>query len=150
MVCLTTLRQVHTYQIGADSHILGNNEPFRTGELDKSTDKSFHDTDNQKEGETEEDFILYPPRLLGYSTKEKVWGQFNVSSTTNVKPASLSLFADSLQLDENYKKMIESLVTDHGGLKEGSGQSDKVRVKDVVDGKGKGLVLLFHGIYLHL
>jgi hypothetical protein len=79
-----------------------------------------------------------------------VWGQFSVSSTTDVKPASLTLFADSLQLDEKYKKMIESLVTDHGGLKEGSRPGDKVRVKDVVDGKGKGLVLLFHGIYLSL
>jgi hypothetical protein len=126
--------------------MLGNNEPFRTGELDNNIAKALRDTDGQKEGEGEDDLILYPPRLLGYSTKEKIWGQFSVSNTTNVKPPSLTLFEDSLQLDSKYKKMIQSLVKDHGSLKGDSKNSSKVRVKDVVDGKGKGLVLLFHGI----
>jgi hypothetical protein len=89
--------------------------------------------------------ILYPPRLLGYSTKEKIWGQFSVTGTSDVKPPKSTLFEDSLQLDEKYKGMIQALVKDHGGLKGGSQRSDKVRVKDMVDGKGKGLVLLFHG-----
>jgi hypothetical protein len=88
--------------------------------------------------------LLYPPRILGYSTREKIWGQFNVDKTTDGPSPSLSVFKDKLQLDQKYKSMIQALVEEHGT---GEVQNDpkRVKVRDVVKNKGKGLVLLFHG-----
>ena len=57
---------------------------------------------------------------------------------------SISLFKEKLQLDENYKSMIQALVEEHG-TRGGQNDPDRVKVKDVVEDKGKGLVLLLHG-----
>jgi hypothetical protein len=54
----------------------------------------------------------------------------------------MSLFKEKLQLDEDYKIMIQALVEEHGAR---GGQKDRLKVKDVVEDKGKGLVLLLHG-----
>ncbi|RYP83495.1 hypothetical protein DL770_005385 [Monosporascus sp. CRB-9-2] len=85
-----------------------------------------------------DNFLLLPPRILGYATQEKVWAQFLIDS---VKPGGGKLpqkFRDILQLDETYKGLIESLVMSF------SRDSDK-QVADVVEGKGRGLCILLHG-----
>jgi len=56
----------------------------------------------------------------------------------------MSLFREKLQLDEDYKIMIQALVEEHGA-RGGQNDPDRVKVKDVVEDKGKGLVLLLHG-----
>jgi hypothetical protein len=56
----------------------------------------------------------------------------------------VSLFKDKLQLDKSYKTMIQALVEEHGA-RGGKNDPDRVKVKDVVEDKGKGLVLLLHG-----
>jgi hypothetical protein len=80
--------------------------------------------------------------VLGYSTKEKIWGQFCVDNTEAADPPSETLFKDNLQLDEEYKSMIEALVKEHGANRD---DSDNVEVKDFIKNKGRGLVLLLHG-----
>ncbi|PMD53937.1 P-loop containing nucleoside triphosphate hydrolase protein [Hyaloscypha bicolor E] len=124
-------------QFGADYLILGESEPWFTGDW-------FGDqADEEKDHEPgPEEFLLYPPRILGYSTREKIWGQFSVDKTTDVPDPSMSLFKEKLQLDEDYKIMIQALVEEHGAR---GGQNDRLKVKDVVEDKGKGLVLLLHG-----
>jgi hypothetical protein len=126
-----------TIRTGADYLILGESEPWFTGDW-------FGDqADEEKDHEPgPEEFLLYPPRILGYSTREKIWGQFNVDKTTDVPDPSMSLFREKLQLDEDYKIMIQALVEEHGAR---GGQNDRLKVKDVVEDKGKGLVLLLHG-----
>jgi 2-phosphoglycerate kinase len=57
---------------------------------------------------------------------------------------SVSLFKDSLQLDQKYKSMIHALVDEHRN-RGVQNDPNRVKVKDVVKHKGKGLVLLFHG-----
>jgi hypothetical protein len=137
--CLTKVRfpTSLTIRIGADYLILGESEPWFTGDW-------FGDqADEEKDHEPgPEEFLLYPPRILGYSTREKIWGQFNVDKTTDVPDPSMSLFKEKLQLDEDYKIMIQALVEEHGAR---GGQKDRLKVKDVVEDKGKGLVLLLHG-----
>jgi hypothetical protein len=123
---------------GADYLILGENEPWFTGEY-------FGNESDTKDHEPGPDqFLLYPPRILGYSTREKIWGQFNVDHTSDVPDPSISLFKEKLQLDENYKSMIQALVEEHG-TRGSQNDPDRVKVKDVVEDKGKGLVLLLHG-----
>ncbi|KAI1840596.1 hypothetical protein JX266_013200 [Neoarthrinium moseri] len=90
-----------------------------------------------------EDFLLLPPRLLGYATREKIWGQFSLEYTEKSLGEQKEKFENDLQLDMKYKNLIQALVRSHqqGQTK---GTSDK-QVEDVVAGKGKGLVLLLHG-----
>lgn len=87
---------------------------------------------------------MYPPRFLGYSTKEKTWGQFAVDYTSTTQPKKTTSFQKNLQLHEEYKKLILALVNEHEGKHEDM-NGDRVQVRDVVKDKGKGLVLLFHG-----
>lgn len=124
---------------GADYLLLGESEPWFTG------DWFGNEVEEEKTHEPgPEEFLLYPPRILGYSTREKIWGQFSVDKTTDVPDPSISLFEEKLQLDEDYKIMIKALVEEHGAR---GGQNDpkRVKVKDVVEDKGKGLVMLLHG-----
>jgi hypothetical protein len=91
--------------------------------------------------------LLYPPRILGYSTKEKIWGQFCVDNTEAAAPPSETLFKDNLQLDEEYKSMIEALVKEHGANRD---DSDNVEVKDFIKNKGRGLVQSGRAIIRHV
>ncbi|KFY47983.1 hypothetical protein V495_01707 [Pseudogymnoascus sp. VKM F-4514 (FW-929)] len=88
--------------------------------------------------------LLLPPRFLGYSTQEKFWGQFKVDDTGDVQPPRESVFQDRLQLQEDYKTMIQALVNNHTGRNKPEGDK-KPEVKDAVAGKGDGLVILLHG-----
>lgn len=96
-------------------------------------DKCFEDDTHQ----------LFPPRLLGYATREKMWGQFAVEFTQQALPKSSTAFKDDLQLEPQYKDMIEALVESQYSTAAREKQAGVV--KDVVEGKGEGLVLLLHG-----
>jgi AAA+ superfamily predicted ATPase len=61
-----------------------------------------------------------------------------------VPPPSVNLFKDKSELDQKYKGMIQALVYEHG-RKGAQDDPNRVKIKDVVKDKGKGLVLLFHG-----
>jgi hypothetical protein len=93
---------------------------------------------------TRDYFLLLPPRYLGYSAQEKFWGQFKVEATSNVSKARASIFEDQLQLDPKYKDMIQALVVSHQS--KNSSKGDKPEVRDFVEDKGKGLVILLHGM----
>ena len=73
-----------------------------------------------------------------------MWGQFGVDQTTDMPAREKSIFREKLQLNEEYKQMIEALVDEHRGKRVAS-DADKVQVRDFVADKGKGLVLLLHG-----
>lgn len=118
------------------------------GELDPALTDETAETGLEAGGPSKQavskDFILYPPRFLGYSTKEKIWAQFAVDHTSNAQPKKSTSFREDLQLNKDYKKLIEALVNEHEG-KQDDTDGERVQVRDVVKDKGKGLVLLFHG-----
>ncbi len=132
---------------GSGSLILGQIGPYLV------EDKSNENIENQsKEAEkktkdfsdAEKEFLLLlPPRFLGYSPQEKFWGQFKVDATERVPKANASIFDDKLQLDKEYKDMIRALVASH--TSRNNSQTDQNQVRDLVDNKGKGLVILLHG-----
>ncbi|MCJ1252166.1 hypothetical protein MMC30_009405 [Trapelia coarctata] len=131
-------------QYGPGSFVLGDSEPGWVGDLDEIVQtRSEAGVSNKQSGS--EDYILYPPRFLGYSTKEKVWGQFAVDQTKEIlEKKKKKSFREDLQLGKQYKMLIEALVEEHEG-KQDVTDSAKVQVRDVVKDKGKGLVLLLHG-----
>ena len=122
--------------------MLGELDPV-DDEVDETAETSLEAGGSNKQA-VSKDYILYPPRFLGYSTKEKLWGQFAVDYTSNAQPKKTTPFRDNLQLNEEYKKLILALVNEHEGRHEDT-NGDRVQVRDVVKDKCKGLVLLFHG-----
>ena len=72
---------------------------------------------------------------MGFPLAEKLWGFFFVEFIEDVK-YSESAFRD-LRLPDEQKQMISSLVAMH---------EKKVGLSDLIKGKGKGTVMLFHGV----
>ena len=101
-----------------------------------------------KSGEFEDDqYMICPPRVLGYVMDRKMWAQLNVNE---VRPVDLigteDTFENKLELDEDIRELLKGLVVHHEGGKS-KDKSGKLRgIEDVVEGKGKGLVILLHGM----
>lgn len=94
-----------------------------------------------------EDFQLQmcPPRVLGYIIEQKMWAQLAVD---NIKPPhrdAQDVFNKKLQLDEDTKALIRSLVLNHEAGKELKGGKRVHGIEDIVQGKGEGLVILLYG-----
>ena len=105
------------------------------------------DKNGRKEWEDEQ-YLLSPPRVLGYVLQRKHWAQFSVDSLkplpkdNNREPWSRVKLWDG----DKTKDMILNLVKGHGT----SGSEDydnDLNVDDIVVNKGKGLVFLLYGIY---
>jgi hypothetical protein len=86
----------------------------------------------------EENFLLLPPRLLGYATREKVWAQFNVDQKRPAPGKQPKRFWDTLQIDRSYKNMLASLVLSRDrDLSNG--------IEDVMQPQGVGAIVMLHG-----
>ena len=106
-------------------------------------------------GEKEVDFILMkekrlditdkhltaPPRVLGWSTQRKSWCQFTIGKIQEADLRNKNVFDDQLQLDEEMKAMIKALVKHHNNSDDAQGPQNP----DLIEGKGRGLVILLHG-----
>jgi hypothetical protein len=90
-------------------------------------------------------YILCPPRLLGYILREKQWAQLDLEK---IKPTKddVAVFEKMLHLkstpdssldEAEIKKLLMSLVETHG----------QDQVQDLVEDKGKGLVVLLYGTW---
>ncbi|SGY15367.1 BQ5605_C013g07348 [Microbotryum silenes-dioicae] len=96
----------------------------------------------------EEDRYLLPPTLHGFSLRTKAseedsssvdsrWGEFLVSRLTPVQWRDASF--SHLVIPDSYRRLIRALVTVHA-----SNLKDQL-MQDVVEGKGTGLIMAFHG-----
>ncbi|CAE6479816.1 unnamed protein product [Rhizoctonia solani] len=87
--------------------------------------------------EDDEDLVLLPPTLYGYSFVAKAWGELLVEHLSPI-PFQPHVF-NHLVLRDDYKSMIRSLVDAHAG------RGESALLTDVVTGKGGGLVIVLHG-----
>jgi len=65
-----------------------------------------------------------------------------VDSTYYCPPPSISVFQEQLQIDSVYKEIIQAMVMAHDSQLAGS---SRINIRDLVENKGQGLVLLLHG-----
>ena len=81
---------------------------------------------------------LCPPRFFGYSLKTKTVAQFKVSAAKPAKSANKKPFTEELQLRNEDKEMLMALVEQ---------QLDRSQMAntDIVDSKGRNLVILLYG-----
>ncbi|KAF2232959.1 P-loop containing nucleoside triphosphate hydrolase protein [Viridothelium virens] len=114
----------------------------------------FDDSENQEQGfRFPEQYLLCPPRVLGYVLREKQWAQLKVTSIVNMPKdpgddswnSRLKLGDDGDDDDSSdTKDMILNLVKGHENARS-SGEKVELGVDDIVDRKGKGLVILLYG-----
>lgn len=91
-------------------------------------------------------YLICPPRVLGYHLKSKRWVELDVELVTPIKNLMDSSSFKSLELPKTKKTLIEQLVRCHA-----SGKNNKDRsMTDLMQGKGNGLVILLHGRYTFL
>jgi hypothetical protein len=103
--------------------------------------------DEQNDCWEEEQYMLCPPRVLGYILRDKQWAQLRVTSLKSIpKEDSKNSWSSRLKLadGEATKQMILELVNGHG-TSESAGE-DGLEVDDIVARKGKGLVILLYGL----
>lgn len=106
--------------------------------------------DNQDTNWEDEQYILCPPRVLGYILRDKQWGQLDVDTLDQIPPTDLEdAFNKKLHLQgkagEKTKRMLMHLVKTHGESAMSAEDNDHYRMNDIVADKGKGLVILLYG-----
>lgn len=95
---------------------------------------------------TGDDLMLLPERVFGYNLKARKFQQFR---TRNLGPVPEKLDGyDSLKLPGSTKELVRGLVQSHIMKPKacGPGPTDSIVDYDVVHGKGRGLILLLHGV----
>ncbi|XDG07550.1 hypothetical protein ABKA04_007165 [Annulohypoxylon sp. FPYF3050] len=97
---------------------------------------SWDKREPKKELFKDEHYMLFPPRVLGYSLDQKQWVQVQVNSLRSPGKANQVNFHDKLQLKKEYKDIISKSVIAHG----------ENNIMDHIPGKGKGLVILLWGV----
>jgi hypothetical protein len=94
---------------------------------------SYPNTDDYKM--TDEQALLCPARIRGFSLVEKSWNLFLVEQVEEIRWSENAF--ESLVLEEESKNMVQALVTAHNSTGEG--------FDDIIRGKGKGLIFLLYG-----
>lgn len=107
----------------------------------------FDEDECQRGDWDNEQYMLCPPRVLGYILRDKQWAQLQVTLLRDIpKDDQSKSWSEGLQLADGgkTKKMILDLVNGHGTRESAAGE-DVLEVNDIVDKKGKGLVILLYG-----
>jgi hypothetical protein len=91
-------------------------------------------------------FALLPPRLLGYDLKTKSWAQFDVSGIQEPDWSKAEADWETLVLEREVKRTIKTLVCNHS-QKDANWAKGRSPIRDPVDEKGRGFVILLHGLY---
>lgn len=96
----------------------------------------------------DDQYLICPPRVLGYVLREKQWAQLQVSLLHPIPvDDETDAWNSRLQLaDPKTKKVLYDLVCSHTSPASTENGHDKMlEVDDIVPGKGKGLVILLYG-----
>ena len=112
----------------------------------------------------DEQYMLCPPRVLGYVLRDKQWAQLQVTCIRPIPPENdKNAWNDRLRLVDDSagsfkskelstKRLLFDLVSSHistvpSSTPDQRNSGDKtLEVDDIVPGKGKGLVILLYGM----
>ncbi len=106
----------------------------------------FDEKERQKDKWEDEQYMLCPPRVLGYILVDKQWAQLQVSLVQSIPEKDPNdSWSTRLKLadGEKTKNMILDLVKGHGTSD--PPRDDGLEVDDIISKKGKGLVILLYG-----
>jgi hypothetical protein len=101
---------------------------------------------------TDDQLILLPPRVYGYSLLDRRWVALNVSLLEEISAqgSKEQCKLDNLVLPSEHKMVLQALITNQVRPPHKSSSSLTTAVPeqfsmDVVPAKGKGLIILLHG-----
>ena len=101
---------------------------------------------------TDDHFLLLPLRVYGYELQDRKWHALYVDQVEDIVPLPHNAF-NGLVLEDSHKKLIEALVKNQtrDALQNTNGDghvlgSSNKHVMDLVPGKGRGLIVLLHGV----
>lgn len=93
---------------------------------------------------------MCPPRLKGFAWNKRLWVQLHVDNVLGKLGRRNSYIFDRLTIPRDHnnqtKQLILSLVESHISKPGGSEAGIPDRLTDLVEGKGRGLVVLLHGL----
>lgn len=93
---------------------------------------------------SDEDLLILPRRLFAYALRERRFVHVDVRF---LKPIAEHLDGfKSLKIDDDHRKMIQSLVSFHFKKKDIEKKGREISTQDLIRGKGRGLVILLHGV----
>jgi hypothetical protein len=111
---------------------------------------NYDGVDKKTEFYEETQYLICPPRVLGYHLGFRTWLELDISEKSPdsnkqylqdiAKPKSDEAFA-KLELDPQVKTLIKDLVQCHT-----STTIKKPLMEDIIKEKGRGLVILLHGM----
>jgi hypothetical protein len=95
--------------------------------------------------------IICPPRVQGYALEKKSWVQMLVDRVKVIKETKDETAFSRLLLPDDpkgeVKTLIQSLVQYHASASMDKRTGVPGQLRDLVEGKGQGLVILLHGEY---
>lgn len=103
---------------------------------------------------TDEHFELLPLRIYGYALQDRKWYALFIDGVQDIAPNLEDAFK-SLVLPPEHKKLVQALVKNQtrnvahrstSNIHEAVASSQDLTHMDVVAGKGKGLIILLHGV----
>lgn len=91
--------------------------------------------------------MLLPPRVYGYALLDRKWYPLNIDLVEDIEPNSANGF-DDLVLPGDHKRIMQALVKNHNRGTRPTLENDEFSdfSMDLVRGKGKGLIILLHGV----
>ena len=108
----------------------------------KENQKLHYDRVASGDGWEETQYLICPPRVLGYHLKGKRWVELEVEKITDIANLEDGSSFENLELARPQKNLIKQLVKCHA-----SDRNTKERsMTDLMQGKGNGLVILLHGM----
>ena len=126
---------------------------FKDDEYDNDLRADFIETTsllkerNYREKLPNEALILLPPRVYGFSLLDRKWFAFDISLVEDIEYSNLSF--DRLVIPEDHKKIMQALVRHHtkDSIIAATEMKEPQELStDIVRGKGKGLIILLHGV----
>lgn len=95
---------------------------------------------------SEDDLVLLPKRMFGYALWERKFVLVNVRNVDRKLNDDEENPFNKLQIDTGHKKMIQALISSYLANKKLGDGIRAPMTQDVIRGKGKGVVILLHGV----
>ncbi|KAJ9144715.1 Fidgetin-like protein 1 [Pleurostoma richardsiae] len=132
---------------GADTIIIReDNIHCKYAEAYFEDDKWVHEKEDTPDEEWKPvDLAILPKRVLGYVLRERKFARLDIQNF-QIKKEDRQVTLDDIKMKPSHRSIIRSTVSSHFDKKEKERTSDvPVYNPDLIQGKGRGLVILLHG-----
>lgn len=133
-----------TESLQRTTEIVVEDDDIDTVERNLNLETDPYLTNGSRNIASDEDLVLLPSRLFAYSLRERKFVHVDVRFLNPITAHSDGF--KSLRIDEDHRKMIQSLVSFHFKKKDVEKRGGEIGTQDLIRGKGKGLVILLHGV----